>query len=820
MCFLLLFIFPISAQDDPENFKLVRVDLVAQTGTVRNFGDVTSMAYPAGRWCNFPNYPSFNIPVQSPHSMQTFALGAINIDPLDFELGVYRSTGFNNPANIRSYITVGMTNTRTNVAVTAGVWSNGLDFVPAGGAISIYRFIGNPEDQGSSFWRVDGINPTAKIIWDDFSVTNNVAVGDVESIFIPVVNLGNGSLTISAINFSGMNPEDYTLALGVSLPIMVPVDGSTMVEIIYSPQDKGLREASMDFTSDTFAGPNSVALGPVTAICSTTTYSNLGGWSNGSPTPSANAIISGTYTTSDLGSGSLNVCTCQVESSGSLTITDGDFLRVEGNINVDGILTVEHQGSVVQTNGGITTNSGSIVVQKTTPNLEFQDFMIMGSPMSAETREGVYGSGKRVLNHITGNFVPNPDVELIAPGTANWADDNGDNWAIHTGAILPGEGYLVKPQSDAIPSGSYSLDYTLGTLNSGIINFTIDFNTTQNDSPNIMGNPYASAIDADIFVGSNTMINEVYFWEHLTAPISTYPGYQANNFDMGDISVYVPGSGGTAAANGGDIPEQWIASGQGFGIKTTALGTAEFNNSMRVTGPNTSYRSLEQRDRMWLDLKNQTYNLGSNMLIVFAENATDSFDQNYDSRRLATPVSLYSILDRGEELVIQGRTSFNEDQEVPLGFSTMIEETQDYTISIRQTEGALIENSSVYLMDHLLNTWVDLSTENYSFTSNEGTYSDRFVIVFQEPSVLGILDSTLEFITVTPNPTQGRIVVSSPKIIIERVHILDVQGRRITSIENISESLLDIDTTPFASGIFFVRVYTSEGSITKKIVKK
>ncbi len=82
------------------------------------------------------------------------------------------------------------------------------------------------------------------------------------------------------------------------------------------------------------------------------------------------------------------------------------------------------------------------------------------------------------------------------------------------------------------------------------MDFNVIYNGTQNASPNIIGNPYASAIDANLFLGDadNSMIDAVYFWEHLTAASSSYPGYNAKNYDMGDISMY-NSSGGVKAAN-------------------------------------------------------------------------------------------------------------------------------------------------------------------------------------------------------------------------------------------------------------------------------
>ena len=545
-------------------------------------------------------------------------------------------------------------------------------------------------------------------------------------------------------------------------------------------------------------------------------------WTFGPPTILNDVIIRDDYNTNIQGA-NIEVNTLIIDSGFTVTIADGGFLNSFGNITVNGNLIVEHQGSVIQQNNNATTiNNGNITVRKTTPSLSIQDFMIMASPMTLETREGVYGAGRNVLRHITNNFVPNPDVELLAPGAANWADDNGDNWAVHTGIVNPGEGYFVRPQPTSTSSGIYDLDYTLGTLNNGIINFGVLFNGTQNSSPNIMGNPYASAIDGDLFLAANSMINELYFWEHLTPPSNSYPGYQSNNFNMGDISVYVPGVGGSAADNGGVIPTQWIASGQGFGIKATAAGTAIFNNAMRVTEPNNNYRNNNNEiDRFWLDISNDTYKLGSNMLVAFTEYASDNFD-NYDARRFASAVSLYSIVDTGEELKVQGRSSFDKEQKIHLGYVTMVEELQTYTISIREIEGVFTSNATVYLEDRYLNTSTNLSEEDYSFTSIQGNYNDRFVIVFQEQDILGISDSILETLTVYPNPANNLIYLNNPKRIrLIDLSIYDITGRLIKNVPLIgmeTEKIINIQDLEGASYILVIN--GEEGMVTKQLIKK
>jgi len=346
------------------------------------------------------------------------------------------------------------------------------------------------------------------------------------------------------------------------------------------------------------------------------------------------------------------------------------------------------------------------------------------------------------------------------------------------------------------------------------------FNGTRLNSPNMLGNPYASAIDIDLFLGANPLIDAVYYWEHITAPVPNFPGFNQLNFNIGDISAYNQGSGGVMAPNGTTVPTQFMASGQGFGVKALGAGPATFTNAMRVETPNTDYRNNNSdRQRIWLDLKNETYNLKSNMLVAFTEGATDGFEGLYDSRRFDSSISLYSVLDTDEQLCIQGRTAFNEEQIVDLGFSTMVKELQTYTISIHQIEGVDISNATVYLEDHLLNISTNLSDGNYTFTSEEGQQLNRFKLVFQE-RVLSNNDVALENISMLPNPTTGMLVVNSPMAGVQQIEVIDVQGRIISSKQYDSANQYLVDLSNLESAMYFVKLYTSEGTLIKRVIRK
>ncbi len=561
-----------------------------------------------------------------------------------------------------------------------------------------------------------------------------------------------------------------------------------------------------------------------TQTCLNTSQFTDSGWSNGIPTDrDTQAIFSTDYTTS---AGNITACECNVQAGNTVTVEAGGYLDIQGNILVDGNLIVDHEGSVVQTSDAATvTNNGSIQVIKTTPVATGNSFSILGSPMSGTTRDGTFVDNNVVMRHDTNLFNLDPTVTVVNMGAEHFADTEGDNWLFLTGSenINPSQGYLVGPTTASVGSGFYNLNYSQGTLNNGIYNYDVVYNnigtTSENrsNSPNIISNPYASAIDADIFLNDNNLINEVYFWEHLTPPNSSYPGYRSENWSMGDISLYNL-SGGVAAPNGGVAPTQFIPSGQGFGVKVNNLGTITFNNAMRVTGNNTGYRSPENTNKIYLKVNNETYNLKSTMLVNFNPLASDGFEPAYDSNRLATPVSIYSVVD-DKELAIQGRSVFTTQQVVPLGFRTMVEEEQTYTISLGEIEGENILDANVYLEDNLLHTVTNLSEENYTFTSNESNQKDRFVLVFTE-KVLGTNNVALSNISIYPNPTKDVLYFVSPNSKIIGIEINDLRGRIINKMTVFFQNQFKIETSQLNSAVYFVKIKTTKGSITKKIVKE
>ncbi|PKA82304.1 putative secreted protein (Por secretion system target) [Ulvibacter sp. MAR_2010_11] len=639
---------------------------------------------------------------------------------------------------------------------------------------------------------------------------NETAVGYLNCVggnYIAPSAAGYGYLAV-LIEVSGQESNEYTTTQTAGLATgSVFSAGTTTNTFMTSRMSGGSSSCSFD----------------VTVIGKTTIYSG-GVWSPVSPGAGSNARFSQNYNTS---SGDITACSCEIDGGRTVTVAAGDFLDIYGTITVNGNLVVEHTGSVRQTDGlaPVNNNSNGIDVELTTPVLQTRDFMVMGSPMTAETRNGVFTNAFLVLNHTPGNFIPHPAVPA---GGTNFADDDGNFWNAYGGGINVGEGYIVRPQSGYTDPANttYDMTYSLGTLNNGDVVRPVIFNglgTNPDGTPNVFSNPYPSAISASQFISANPLVTRVYFWEHLTPPLPSTPGAGSINFSMDDISMYIDGGALPAASDPGTstTPNGVISTGQGFGIKAFGAGNVTFTNSMRLTTGNTTLRTPLEIESILLKVRNEQYNIGSHALVAFNPLATPNLDPNYDADRLATTISLYSHLEDGsEQLGIQSREVFDSSIKVSMGFASQVDADTAFTISIANLEGAAISNATVYLIDNQENSIHNLSDGNYEFRSAKGTFNQRFTLLFEWEEILGNQDALLDNIALYPNPTTNILHIFSPQMQVESVVVYDVQGRKVQEKSFTSQGQYQIDMSILDSALYFVKVKTENGSVTKRIIKE
>ncbi|CAM3652622.1 delta-60 repeat domain-containing protein [Flavobacterium chungbukense] len=446
-------------------------------------------------------------------------------------------------------------------------------------------------------------------------------------------------------------------------------------------------------------------------LCVNTTIWDGISWSAGFPSAGKDVYFKENYPNLT----SANVCGCNIAQDKMVTLLEKNTLNIEFAYTGFGTLILEDSASLCQSDDEM-INTGIVhLKRKTNPVIRY-DTTYWSSP---------------VKDQKMFDFSPETLLDKFY-----WYDPV-TSWNISlygTMVMNPGQGYSIRaPQSYSMNERSIFEGTFKGVPNNGKINVDMPFA----NSSYLVGNPYPSAIDADVFIRNNlsTIKTALYFWTHNTPPINYY-------YNNDDFAVYnlLGGVGTSSALSSGvsnSAPDGTIASGQAFFVRSSAAGTLEFNNSMRITGGNSSFfkpskdevtKSKIEKYRLWLNLKNQE-GIFKQILLGYADGASNDLDPIYDAQTLnSNPrMDFYSVVGNGK-LVIQGRElPFVESDSIVLGYN--LAKKSSLVLEIDHYDNFFI-GKNIFLMDKVLHKLHNLSEGFYEFESGNGIVDDRFVVVF------------------------------------------------------------------------------------------
>ena len=112
----------------------------------------------------------------------------------------------------------------------------------------------------------------------------------------------------------------------------------------------------------------------------------------------------------------------------------------------------------------------------------------------------------------------------------------------------------------------------------------------------------------------------------------------------------------------------------------------------------------------------------------------------------------------------------------------------------------------------------EVSTNNpYSFTVTEDV---ELVAHFESEVGIGELRVTSYELQVYPNPTRGEIQVTSYELQVTCVEVFDVFGRNVGVKLPSFGGVGGGDISHLPAGIYFLRIQTETGVVTRKVVKQ
>ncbi|HQX04971.1 MAG TPA: hypothetical protein PKZ44_12720, partial [Flavobacterium sp.] len=143
-------------------------------------------------------------------------------------------------------------------------------------------------------------------------------------------------------------------------------------------------------------------------------------------------------------------------------------------------------------------------------------------------------------------------------------------------------------------------------------------------------------------------------------------------------------------------------------------------------------------------------------------------------------MTVYSILNE-ERLSIQGRSlPFDENDIVPMGVH--IPESGTYTFALAAVDG-LFETQTIYLKDKFLNITHNIKTNPYTFSSEQGSFDNRFEIVYLNETLSNPDFSLENEIRVVTNEFVNVYSTVEP---IESIIVYNVLGQKLKEYNNVN----------------------------------
>ncbi|REE25687.1 putative secreted protein (Por secretion system target) [Winogradskyella pacifica] len=496
-----------------------------------------------------------------------------------------------------------------------------------------------------------------------------------------------------------------------------------------------------------------------------------------------------------------------VEAGASLTIDSGVTLTVTEAVNLtsesnsysslitDGTIsgTVNYDRFVNSIGSGATGTGGNdlISLPLMPTGLTFDTFIAYGDN-ATEIASNVTQYAFAPYDNVTDSAYEN----FLIGGTED--------------VLLKGKGYRVATNSGDLITFS-------GAPDNGTVNFTI-VNSALGNQWNLIGNPYPSYIDADLFLNTaNSALLDA-------SAVAIYA------YNSGTYTGDAPTTSNFTIINKATITEFTgenfnIAPGQGFFVASNAIGGAiEFTPAMRTLSGDDDYiagRTSNENEFFKLNLTgSQTYSTS----IFFNTNASLGLDPGYDAAVYGDDSENYPIYSHlveentGRAMALQAIDNTDlTSVSIPLGVNA----NQGEAITFSVNTSNLSSTTLVYLEDTVANTSTLLNSGDYTLTpSTNLSGTGRFYLHISN-STLSTVDNTLNQLNIYTNEADKTIVVAGQLAGATKATIYDLQGRVILS-ENLMTSSTSqaIDVSGLSTGVYIVELNNITQNKTQKVILK
>lgn len=493
------------------------------------------------------------------------------------------------------------------------------------------------------------------------------------------------------------------------------------------------------------------------------------------PSETTNVYIPNTTNEPIIGSAMNMMCN-------DITIDADATLIIESNATQSGSLIVKGTGSGDATYKRWVEHGNWHLFSSPVSSCSIDDFIQTNSTIAQNGN--MFGVGVYLNNQST-------------PAWKNYTNDQGAYPASSHGDFVAGAGYEVLTTSDGV------LEFT-GSINTKSLSIPIHDGTGQGTGWNLIGNPYISPI---CIKGNHSVLTEIsskldparqaiYLWDPSRVEESKYE--IVSELTSEDMAI-APGQAFFICAKSGEST-----------LELTPDICTNDNVTLKSTLSNYTQLTLELRNEKAL----------ATTQIFFVDGATVDLDPGYDIGRInlsTEALSIYSQLSSessDDEFAIQAVG--NEGAPIiPLGITSTGHEQFELTLHALNLDS----HDRIFIEDRLLGVLTELDGTPYVIDGATSGFGRYYLHKKSTTSnqLVGDLD---HMITVTPQSKSNQIIVNSKGVVISAICIFGVDGSAITSEHGLSSHQHTIDASKLKSGVYIIRVQTTNGMESEKIMWK
>jgi hypothetical protein len=168
--------------------------------------------------------------------------------------------------------------------------------------------------------------------------------------------------------------------------------------------------------------------------------------------------------------------------------------------------------------------------------------------------------------------------------------------------------------------------------------------------------------------------------------------------------------------------------------------------------------------------------------------------------------------------MIQAYSAITAEKSVPLNFKAS--GSYNYRIELTQLENIELDQE-IYLKDNLTGVYFDLTTDqHYEFSSEIGTFNNRFEIIFEAGEALSTEDQDYQYNLIYFNNDTNKLFVKGLQTDVKNVQIINMLGQTVQEFNQVQAQTLNngLEISNLTTGAYVIYLKTDSIFKTKKII--